>query len=77
MRFDEIYSATPARGWVDPKELATEPGPLTDKTKVDIPRTVSFRYPAGLIVPFHFAHPVTGQKTSEEKRNSALQAPSK
>jgi hypothetical protein len=77
MRFDELYGASPARGWVDPKELVTESAPLTDKTSVDIPRTVSFRYPAGLIVPFHFAHPVTGQKTSEEKRNAALQAQSK
>jgi hypothetical protein len=72
MRFDELYGAAPARGWVDPKEVVTESAPLTDKTKVDLPRTVSFRYPAGLIVPFHFKHPVTGKPTSEGERNAKL-----
>lgn len=73
MRFDELYGAAPAKGWVPPEQALKETVPLTDTTKVDIPRTVSFRYPAGLIVPFHFKHPVTGQKTTEDKRNEAVE----
>jgi hypothetical protein len=72
MCFDQVYSAAPARGWVDPKEVITDTSPLVDKTKVDIPRTVSYRYPSGLTVPFHFKHPVTGKKSSEEEKNAIL-----
>ncbi|HTY82310.1 MAG TPA: nuclear transport factor 2 family protein [Dehalococcoidales bacterium] len=30
------------------------------------------RYPSGYIFPFHFPHPVTGKKTSEDKRNATI-----
>ena len=36
------------------------------------PRADDPRFLSGYIFPFHYAHPVTGKKTSEEVRNSAL-----
>ena len=36
---------------------------------------VATEYPSGYIVPFHFKHPVTGNETSEKKRNKALGLP--
>ena len=30
------------------------------------------QYPSGYIYPFHYPHPVTGKKTTEEKRNATL-----
>jgi hypothetical protein len=72
MRFDQLYDATPERGWVAPEEVVKEAAPLADKIKVDIPRSEFYTYPSGLIVPFHFKHPVTGKATTEAERNKAL-----
>lgn len=62
----------PADAWVPPEAIgksimdfkAPEPDILPDASD---PRFVS-----GYIFPFHYNHPVTGQPTTEEKRNSAL-----
>jgi hypothetical protein len=81
LRFDAKYSATPARGWVNPDRLAKSASVMpesrrgTARLEADIPRTVSSRYPSGYILPFHFKHPVTGKKTSEEERNAKLTHP--
>jgi hypothetical protein len=76
LRFDETFTATPAKGWVRP-ERVLEGEPLRDipvipGLKVDIPRTTNTRYPSGLIFPFHYKHPVTGKQTTEDVRNAAL-----
>jgi len=75
LRFDAKYTATPARGWVSPDRLAKS-GSVTPESRrgttqleADIPRTVSSRYPSEYRLPFHYKHPVTGKKTSEEERN--------
>ena len=72
LRFDQLYTGTPAVGWVAPERVAKEnllanlPIP-----KADIPRSFYIKYPSGNICPFHYRHPVTGQETSEEIRNAA------
>ena len=72
MRFDQLYDATPARGWVAPELAAPDDLTLVQKIKPDIPRAVSYVYPSGNIVPFHYKHPVTGKKTMEEELNVSL-----
>ena len=68
LRFDQIYTGTPAEGWVKPERLAkTSPQGALPGLKADIPRKVNFRYPSGKIVPFHYKHPVTGKASSEKK----------
>ncbi len=68
LRFDQIYTGTPAEGWVKPERLAkTSPQGALPGLKADIPRKVNFRYPSGIIVPFHYKHPVTGKASSEKK----------
>jgi hypothetical protein len=73
LQFDQFYNATPAEGWVNPERLAMvdirQPSQLLE---ADVPRTYVARYPSGYIVPFHYTHPVTGKRTSEDKRNSSL-----
>ncbi|MBN1382677.1 MAG: nuclear transport factor 2 family protein [Deltaproteobacteria bacterium] len=73
LRFDHVYSATPAIGWVKPDRLAKKlpKGPVVPH-EADIPRTGNSRYPSGYIFPFHYKHPVTGKETSENKRNALL-----
>lgn len=73
LRFDQIYTAAPAVGWVAP-ERAIKTYSQTNSTalEADIPRTFSPRYPSGYICPFHYRHPVTGKETSEGIRNSNL-----
>ncbi len=73
LRFDQVYSATPAEGWVKPDRLvAASPQAALPILEADIPRTVSSRYPSGYIFPFHYKHPVTGKETSEKKRNASI-----
>ncbi len=73
LRFDASYTATPASGWVAPERLVPTDtrAPLTGP-QPDVPRTFSPRYPSGYIFPFHYSHPVTGKKTSEQLRNSSI-----
>jgi hypothetical protein len=75
MWFDQIYRASPKEGYVKP-ELVAPFNPLIYQVKpaieADTPRTIFPSYPSGYITPFSFKHPVTGKKTTEELRNSAL-----
>jgi hypothetical protein len=75
-----VYSATPATGWVKPEKIA-KPGPPrrrrqkgeADWWQPDKPsKGISYSYPSGYILPFHFKHPVTGKKTTEERRNARV-----
>jgi hypothetical protein len=73
LRFDQLYSAHPATGWVSPDQLVPDDAEgMFPRLKADIPRTFSPHYPCGYIYPFHFKHPVTGKETSERARNKAL-----
>jgi hypothetical protein len=73
LRFDASYTAAPASGWVAPDRLApAETRPELAGPQADVPRTFNPRYPSGYIFPFHYKHPVTGKKTSEEARNESL-----
>ena len=69
LRFDMFYNAKPLEGWVKPERLSSSP---SDMFKADIPRSYSALYPSGYIVPFHYKHPVTGKKTSENAWNKSL-----
>lgn len=62
--------ANPATGWVEP-ERRVRPGSRTalPPTTPDEPRDVETNYPSGYIPPFHYAHPVTGKKTTEDEHN--------
>jgi hypothetical protein len=76
-----VYAGTPATGWVKPERLA-KPGPpregratgrSPDWWQPDKPaKGIPYSYPSGYILPFHFKHPVTGKKTTEEKRNARV-----
>jgi hypothetical protein len=78
LRFDMKYTATPARGWVKRDRIATSDSVTPEarrnmgQLEADIPRKVPSRYPSGYILPFHYKHPVTGKKTSEEERNAKM-----
>jgi hypothetical protein len=73
LRFDAAYTATPAGGWVAPERLVpTDTLAALTGPQADVPRTFSPRYPSGYVFPFHYKHPVTGKKTSEEARNSSI-----
>jgi hypothetical protein len=61
----------PDRHWklVDPESKKYLPEETKVQSRVEI---IDSRYPSGYITPFHFTHPITGNKTSEEKRNTIL-----
>ena len=68
------YMARPGVGWVAPERLAPPDAPfIRDFPEPDVPPT-SFdpRFPSGYIFPFHYKHPITGEKTSEEQLNTSL-----
>jgi hypothetical protein len=73
LRFDQLYRATPATGWVKPERVAPDDARgISSGLQADIPRTFSPFYPCEYIYPFHFKHPVTGKETSERIKNSSL-----
>ena len=68
------YHAKPDEGWVKPERLVPrDPTEIFAGPKPDIPANrFGLEYPSGYIFPFHFKHPVTDQKTTEDQRNSSL-----
>jgi hypothetical protein len=68
------YIVTPGKGFVKPERVAAiDPDYRFQMSKPDLvvqgSRTT---YPSGYIYPFHYKHPVTGKKTSEDEINSKL-----
>ena len=72
-----VYQYLPREGFVAvdrllkddpglPQPVLSTPNPGSD-LEIDRPD-----YPSGYILPFHFAHPVTGRETSERKWNAGL-----
>jgi len=73
-----VYSGTLEEGWVKPerrskaKSAAINSRGFPEDWHPDGgPDPVDYSYPSGHILPFHYPHPVTGKKTTEEKRNTA------
>jgi len=74
LTWNPLIMVTPTASWVK-KEKAQFSNKLIyadQKAVPDKPRDTDPRYPSGYIVPFHFAHPVTGKKSDVEKHNAAL-----
>jgi hypothetical protein len=74
IRWHLNFSARPGEGWVKPERVtAIKPNAEFQGPKPDIPdNRWELQYPSGHIFPFHFKHPVTGKKTTEEQRNASL-----
>ena len=68
------YMAKPGQGWVAPERLAAaDPDFKMTWPEPDIPPTgFNPKYPSGYVLPFHFNHPVTGKKTSEDESNKLV-----
>ena len=72
-----VYQYLPEQGFVAKERLLKEdiglPQPVLSapdpgsSLEVEMPN-----YPSGYILPFHFAHPITGRQTSERARNAGL-----
>jgi hypothetical protein len=68
------FIGTPGKGFVPPERAAAvdpDAKPPTNPPDVATPGN-SPRYPSGYIYPFHYPHPVTGRKTSEDEINAQL-----
>jgi hypothetical protein len=74
IRWHLNFSAKPGEGWVKPERIAAiKPDSKFEGPQPDIPDTrMELQYPSGHTFPFHFKHPVTGKKTSEDKRNAIM-----
>jgi hypothetical protein len=71
--FHQIILAPPDEGWVKKERIAAiTPHKPKKGAPPRKPLDSDARYPSGYIVPFHFKHPVTGEKTSEAKHNASL-----
>lgn len=71
IRWHINFSAKAGTGFVKPERVAAiKPGSkLSGPEPNERDVRFSHAYPSGYIFPFHFDHPVTGEKTTEEKRN--------
>ena len=74
-----VYNGTLEEGWVKRERRAkSTPVPINSRSFPESwrpdegPDPIDYAYPSGYILPFHYAHPVTGKKTSEEIRNAEL-----
>jgi hypothetical protein len=70
------YHAEPGDGWVKPERVvAMDHNAMFGGPKPDIQgNRFGLQYPSGYIFPFHFTHPVTGKKTTEEQRNLSVKS---
>jgi hypothetical protein len=71
-----VYSGTLEEGWVKAeRRTKSKRSPINSRGFPESwhpdggPDHIDYSYPSGHILPFHFKHPVTGKKTSEEERN--------
>jgi hypothetical protein len=74
IRWHLNFSARPGEGFVKPERVAAiNPKSKLQGPKPDVPDTrFELQYPSGHIFPFHFKHPVTGNKTTEGQRNALM-----
>jgi hypothetical protein len=68
------YEAFPKEGMLNQDQAAVnDPEYVSKLPEPDIPPSgINPRYPSGYIFPFHYKHPVTGKKTTEDKHNASL-----
>ncbi len=68
------YMERPGAGMVAPERLAAADKEFKMTWPEPDIQPIAFdpRYPSGFIFPFHYKHPVTGKKTSEEKNNKKV-----
>jgi hypothetical protein len=72
------YGVRISDGWIMPEDIAgpmltNQSGPGGMRIEPDIPMDPKdLRYVTGYILPYHFKHPVTGEATSEARRNERL-----
>jgi hypothetical protein len=73
LRWYNNFEATPEKGWVAPERVAArDPNSVLQEPPPDAPSTrKGLNYPSGYIFPFHYKHPITGKKTTEEQRNAS------
>ncbi len=79
LKWVPVFNGPVGEGWVSPERrakkkertvLGTVAFPASWKADGP-PPSVNYEYPSGRVLPFHYKHPVTGKKTTEEKRNRA------
>jgi hypothetical protein len=65
----------PEGSWGAPEKLGEMIANFKGTSEADIPPlTDDPRFLSGYIFPFHYCHPVTGKKTTEDVRNAALKS---
>ncbi|MBN2238233.1 MAG: nuclear transport factor 2 family protein [Dehalococcoidales bacterium] len=78
LKWVPVYNGSIENGWVAPERKAKPKevsAPINSNGFPESwhpdsgPDPVTWDYPSGRVLPFHFPHPVTGRKTTEEKRN--------
>jgi len=69
-----MRTTPPCRQWLGGTGETRSGGtrPAITGPQADVPRTFTPRYPSAYIFPFHYKHPVTGKKTSEDERNASI-----
>lgn len=76
LKWQPVFDAKPGAGFVKPERVAAvdpESRRMPSSLKPDVPDTRNkLQYPSGYIFPFHYNHPVTGKKTSENEINVSL-----
>jgi hypothetical protein len=73
IKWNMNYWLNHSAGLVAKDRLLTGPvNPHAGTIPADIIYDNDPRYPSGYIFPFHFPHPVTGNPTSEDKRNATI-----
>jgi hypothetical protein len=77
-----VYNGTLEEGWVKSERRAkAKASAINDHGFPESwhpdggPDPIDYNYPSGHILPFHYKHPVTGKKTSEEQRNKENKRP--
>ena len=77
LKWVPVYSGTLEEGWVKPERRSRAVStPINSKGFPESwrpdsgPDPVTWDYPSGHVLPFHFKHPVTGKETAEKERNT-------
>ena len=77
LKWVPVYGGTLEEGWVKPERRSKpDKAPINSRGFPESwhpdggPDPVTWNYPSGHILPFHFNHPVTGKETSEKERNT-------
>jgi hypothetical protein len=74
LTWNPLFMSAPQQGWVKQERIDAVSGKsiVSASAKPDKPRDTNPVYPTGYVVPFHFKHPVTGKKSTEDQRNALI-----